>query len=824
MGKSRHSLTVRWDEIELFTQLLCRDLGDCCFRSVANREGFFGRKTTGFSRDWCRMEAKKGYPVLMVVNTGGQKNKEIVSARALFAEWDDQIPYEKQRDAWKLTPLPEPTFQVDTTHKSIHNYWVLEEDIDPNRWKIAQQRLIRTLNSDPGLKDPARAMRVPGFPYFNCKTRMITGKTVHIIKKNEYKTWNINDLEDCLVPMSSHEENQAMVAHRIDLLRFFSETDIELWRDRKPKEGRNARAFKLGCSLYAIESCIRGELERSHKLTFYMGAKDHVLDLCKSFMHTEGDGWNATEWNSIWSSITKEPRDLPAYLRPRGVRSIALAMLEGRAIPHQRTSKLEESKPLIVDELKKVYRSDPGHKDGWWRWNQKRWEHLDNSDPVEREVLLLCEDMGIVCNKSTEVQEIRKWLRINTGAFNPSSTMASRCLLPFNDKCYNFKENKTSCHEPENLNTWTLYCDYPKNEEDKDVIIKFLEDRIPNKQDLDMFLCWIHSILTGRSAKVFLELVGPSDTGKSVLARLCQALVGPTGQVTSSLPLLEGKENRFQTYKLRGKRLVVFNEAGDYHGRLDVLKALTGRDKVSAERKGSVENVDFYFDGGILLVGNEPISSTDCSDAIKTRRRTIFVDKKVPFESRKKLLEFDGVDWTGDLVAGLGSFIVWLLKQVEEGKLDPVKHLINCETGSQQRNRGEIEIQTNPVAEWADQTLVYDSRNAGTPVQDLYLYYCDWQDKTGRKQISVMTFGIRMRSYIRDVLGIKEYENSNYGRTSKARTLPGVIISNGMESERATSFSQIRERGLLPPMEDTTVEIKTGDDSKYFTQEDLRIF
>ena len=84
-----------------------------------------------------------------------------LQCRAVFCEWDDR-PKEWQVDAWKDLHLPEPTLQVDTGGKSIHNYWVFAEPISVDDWKSLQTRLLDHADADRSLKNPSRVMRLPG--------------------------------------------------------------------------------------------------------------------------------------------------------------------------------------------------------------------------------------------------------------------------------------------------------------------------------------------------------------------------------------------------------------------------------------------------------------------------------------------------------------------------------------------------------------------------------------------------------------------------------------------------------------------------------------
>ena len=105
----------------------------------------------------------EGRGIYVVIGAGGDKDAEITHCPALFAEWDDR-PREWQLDAWQELGLPKPSLQVDTGGKSIHNYWVFEQPIEPDRFRDLQTRLAAVCGSDTTLKNPARVMRLPGCP------------------------------------------------------------------------------------------------------------------------------------------------------------------------------------------------------------------------------------------------------------------------------------------------------------------------------------------------------------------------------------------------------------------------------------------------------------------------------------------------------------------------------------------------------------------------------------------------------------------------------------------------------------------------------------
>lgn len=108
----------------------------------------------------------EGFGVYFTVNPGGQKDKEITSAPALFYEIDDISKTEQWAKVRELESELGEQLLVVETHKSLHVYLLLESAIDdlPN-WRKFQQRLIEKMGADPANHNPSRVMRLPGFDH-----------------------------------------------------------------------------------------------------------------------------------------------------------------------------------------------------------------------------------------------------------------------------------------------------------------------------------------------------------------------------------------------------------------------------------------------------------------------------------------------------------------------------------------------------------------------------------------------------------------------------------------------------------------------------------
>ena len=159
------ALSLDLSQTKLFTSILKKEKGNLRLRAFypsghpfkSSDSGRKGEPKRATVEEW----QNEGRGVYAVINDGGDTDSEITQCRAVFCEWDDR-PKEWQVDAWKALNLPEPTLQVDTGGKSIHNYWVFAEPISVDDWKSLQTRLLDHADADRSLKNPSRVMRLPG--------------------------------------------------------------------------------------------------------------------------------------------------------------------------------------------------------------------------------------------------------------------------------------------------------------------------------------------------------------------------------------------------------------------------------------------------------------------------------------------------------------------------------------------------------------------------------------------------------------------------------------------------------------------------------------
>ena len=131
---------------------------------------------------------EEGRGIYVVINDGGDKDSDITHCRAIFCEWDDR-PVEWQITAWQELGLPEPTLQVATGGKSIHNYWIVDDTISPDQWLPLQARLLDYTQADQTTKNLSRVLRLPG-TYYADGSGALTHKVSIIHNSEKYYTYD----------------------------------------------------------------------------------------------------------------------------------------------------------------------------------------------------------------------------------------------------------------------------------------------------------------------------------------------------------------------------------------------------------------------------------------------------------------------------------------------------------------------------------------------------------------------------------------------------------------------------------------------------------
>lgn len=215
------------------------------------------------------------------------------------------------------------------------------------------------------------------------------------------------------------------------------------------------------------------------------------------------------------------------------------------------------------------------------------------------------------------------------------------------------------------------------------------------------------------NVKKAIVLIGPSNCGKSVILRLIQRLVGEADVSNVSLSSFSEK---FSTVEMYGKILNISGEipSAALPGRaLDVLKSITGGDRMELEKKGS-QPFSATVDTKLLFAGNTlpTFAKIDGSNSLVERLHLLIFDNEVmeaerDIELEQKLWDERDAIVKQSLVA-VAKFLrrkkVFLTMADENRLLENMKHV------------------ANPVAHFIEECIEF-GENYAVHITDVYEAY-----------------------------------------------------------------------------------------------------
>jgi putative DNA primase/helicase len=163
--------------------------------------------------------------------------------------------------------------------------------------------------------------------------------------------------------------------------------------------------------------------------------------------------------------------------------------------------------------------------------------------------------------------------------------------------------------------------------------------------------------------KAIFALVGPADTGKSVLIRVIQMLLGPKNCSNVQLSNLAEK---FEGKPIMGKLVNFAAEVSYVPKKAEaVLKAITGRDESDQPVKGE-DAISHKPTAVPVLIGNHELRWHDESDGTYRRLIYLLFDKAVPHD--RQLADLD-VRLEAELPGILNLVLLHFERQRQRGRL-----------------------------------------------------------------------------------------------------------------------------------------------------------
>lgn len=208
---------------------------------------------------------------------------------------------------------------------------------------------------------------------------------------------------------------------------------------------------------------------------------------------------------------------------------------------------------------------------------------------------------------------------------------SDRNLINFTNGVYDISKKQLLPHDSKYLQTIQIPHEVSKYKDFEDTRLhKFLTVQCClNKDDIDMIMKYMAYCLTlDYGLKTFMVLQGQSNTGKSVLIRFFENLVGKFN--TSSLSMHE-LNMRFYPTQLYGKLL---NSCADNSSlplsSIEMLKKVTGGDSIMYEKKGNPAIFFFTSFAKLIFSFNQmPLQLEEKSNAFYKRMRILCMNKEL---------------------------------------------------------------------------------------------------------------------------------------------------------------------------------------------------
>ena len=454
----------------------------------------------------------------------------------------------------------------------------------------------------------------------------------------------------------------------------------------------------------------------------------------------------------------------------------------------------------------KNWRASKESDKAWIQWTGTHWLPVTSSDPIYRIV-----EQVMDCNgwEDREQRTVNSLVAAFRRSIELDPPLEVKGLIPCLNGCLRLSDHKLIPHDPEHGNTSCLPFDFNPLAAHEPITNVLSEMITPT--EMEMFRAGAQSIATGRARKAFLEITGPGNSGKSVFGRLLTALAGFDNTVSCDLEKMEDRKNRFETIRLRGKRLAVFNECDRYSGPMGVLKAMTGGDVIRGELKKSNSQLDFFFTGFTVLIGNGSVRPSDTSGAVINRRRSISVPNVIATDSERELLEPDGDSWRGEFVDHLPGFLNWALAMSHKEA--------NVALGKDSNDLSRIQrdldtlFQTDPLAAWAEDYLIFDPDCKFTQVGNNKTFYLEagkprieWERlllphyqaraefKSGRGAYGKDNFKEKLVGHLRDTFGLPlpmgPLNRGAYKNRKVGSVIPLVRFRTKADGDRAGIITQ----------------------------------
>lgn len=242
--------------------------------------------------------------------------------------------------------------------------------------------------------------------------------------------------------------------------------------------------------------------------------------------------------------------------------------------------------------------------------------------------------------KMSDVEEVFRQITTDLAFLKNDDINADENIINFQNGILYLSDMTLRPHSPEILSTIQIPCNWNEDEVDTPIFDKFIKSLTCDDTDIENLLLEFIGVclsnVKGWRLKKSLFMVGPGNTGKSVLKKLTEKLLGVENYIGIDLSELEA---RFGTSNLFGKRLAGSSDMSfSIIGELKNFKKSTGGDNLFSEYKRE-NGFGFTYNGLIWFCTNRlPKFGGDNGEWIYDRILLVECNNVIPPEDQDKNL------------------------------------------------------------------------------------------------------------------------------------------------------------------------------------------
>jgi putative DNA primase/helicase len=418
-----------------------------------------------------------------------------------------------------------------------------------------------------------------------------------------------------------------------------------------------------------------------------------------------------------------------------------------------------------------------------YRYTGTHWEHIEEDYLLDKLTRICCQQMhcslgkihsvfGAILRKSgTKPERKAGLIAVRNGVYSTKE----RCFLEHSKKHGNcgfidvdYSPDATECP------TFDLFINSLSNgsKERKAIILAVIYYHIANKYD----------------AKMFTEIVGEGDTGKTTLNKFICILVGNENVAHLDLRNVEGSKR--STHALEGvdrKAMISYAEMESARGEFQTTKSISGGEDVMLNPKNK-RQYSTRIRATQMFTGNQPIEVIDKGSAMLNRRVVVVLTKEFKGKDKdKQILK----KLTKEIPAIINKLINYMTEEkfnsiIETAFLSADKSSVLYKTDAIYRFISESLIVTNDIADFAETgnraeyNKATDKTKLSRAKRKLYECYLLWhetqEDLKGVKDFTLNAFKELLLNWLRKAFYLEKHFDFRKG-TNNIRGLPGVTIN-----------------------------------------------